>query len=268
MSLKIDTQRCIGCGACAADCLQGRLSMRDGRAVQVQESCMLCGHCAAVCPTGAVSISEYEMERVEELRPEDLRMDPERLQRFMSGRRSIRRFQKREVEREKLEAILESGRMTPTAANRQNLRFAVLQREIAPLRQLAVEALHENAQTIALQTGNPRYRTKFAPMREALARGEDQLFFGAPAVIAVIEEGGSVVNGALAASRMELMAVAQGLGVCFNGLFVIAAGFEPEIGERLGCGPQERIVTTLAVGYPNVTYCRTAPRKALRVAWM
>ena len=268
MSLTIDHQKCIGCGACVSDCLQKCLALEDGLAVQVQNTCNACGHCVAICPAGAVAIPDCEMDLVEELRPEDMQMDPVHLQRFMSGRRSIRQFQNRSVEREKLEAILETGRMTPTSSNRQNLRFVVLQDKLPELREMAVEALGENADEIAAQLGASRYRDKLLWIREELHRGNDRLFFEAPAVIVVIERGGSVVNGALAASRMELMAVAQGLGVCFNGFFVWAASVDPRIPEALGCGEQDNIVTTLAVGYPDVNYCRTAPRKKLRVSWL
>ena len=268
MSLMIDYQKCIGCGACADDCLQGCLAVENGCAVQVKETCIGCGHCVAVCPADAIAIPDYETDLVEELTPEDLQMNPVHLQRFMSGRRSIRRYLDKPVEREKLEAILETGRMTPTSSNRQNLRFVVLQNKLPELRKMAVEALGQNADAIAAQLGAARYRDKLIWMQEELERGNDRLFFGAPAVIVVIERGGSVVNGALAASRMELMAVAQGLGVCFNGFFVRAADANPKILEALGCGEQDAIVTTLAVGYPDVEYRRTAPRKKLRASWL
>lgn len=268
MSLKIEHEKCIGCGLCAEDCLQNCLAVEDGRAAQVRDACISCGHCVAVCPTGAIAIPEYRMDLVEELQPEDMQMEPARLQRFMSGRRSIRRYQKREVEKEKLEAILETGRMTPTASNRQNLSFVVLQQRLPLLRELAVEALYQNADEISAQLGLARYKVKFVEMHEGLAQGRDRLFFNAPAVIVVIERGGSVVNGALAASRMELMAAAQGLGVCYNGFFARAAEIEPRILEELRCGEKDRIAVTFAVGYPDVTYRRTAPRRALRVKWM
>jgi len=268
MSLVINNQKCIGCGACVSDCLQDCLAVESGCAVQVKHTCNSCGHCVAVCPTGAVTIPEYEMDLVEELSPEDLQLDPVHLQRFMSGRRSIRQYQKRAVEKEKLEAVLEAGRMTPTGSNRQNLRFVVLQQKLPALREMAVEALAQNADLIATQLGAARYRDKLLAMREELKQGRDRLFFDAPTVIVVIERGDSVVNGALAASRMELMAVAQGLGVCFNGFFVRAADMAPDILAELGCGEQDRLVTTLAVGYPDVTYRRTAPRKKLRATWL
>ena len=236
--------------------------------MQVDDACISCGHCVAVCPTEAVAIPEYRMELVEELHPKDTPFDPAQMQRFLSGRRSIRQYQPRQVEREKLEVLLETGRMTPTASNRQNLSFVVLQEQLPLIRELAVEALYRNADQIVAETGIERYRDKFVQMHEELAHGCDKLFYGAPSVIVVMERGNSDVNGALAAARMEVMAGVMGLGVCYNGFFAQAAELEPLIKQKLGCREKVHIAVAFSIGYPNVTYRRTAPRKGLRVTWL
>ena len=190
------------------------------------------------------------------------------LQKCLEGRRSIRRYRKMAVEQEKLEAVLETGRTSPTASNRQNLRFAVIRERLPEIRELAVEALYRNTDAIVAQIGAERYRYTLKRMHDELPRGGDRLFFGAPAVIVVIERGSGVVNGALAASRMELMAASLGLGVCYNGFFARAAALEPRIPELLGMGEGDRIAVTFAVGYPDVSFLRTAPRRDLRVEWL
>ena len=60
----IDQDKCIGCGACAADCVGSRIELIDGTA-HIKGPCILCGHCVAICPVSAVSIPEYDMEDVE-----------------------------------------------------------------------------------------------------------------------------------------------------------------------------------------------------------
>ncbi len=268
MSLMIDLNTCVGCGACVADCVAGCLAIEDGHAVLSKPLCISCGHCVAICPENAVSIPEYRMDLVEELSPEDTQLDPDMLQKFLSARRSIRQFKPLDVERDKLEAILETGRMTPTAANRQSLRFVVIRDQLPQFRRMVVESLNANAEAIAGQLASPRYRDKFPRMLQTLEEGGDPLYFGAPAAILVIERGGDIANGALAASRMELMAAALGLGCCFNGFTAIAAAHDSKILEFLSCGPADRIAMTFALGYPNITYRRTAPRKPLRAEWL
>lgn len=63
----IDQDKCIGCGACAADCVGSRIELIDGTA-HIKGPCILCGHCVAICPVSAVSIPEYDMEDIETYR--------------------------------------------------------------------------------------------------------------------------------------------------------------------------------------------------------
>ena len=53
MAYKI-TDKCISCGACAAECPVGCISQRY---VINKESCIECGTCAGVCPVGAPELS-------------------------------------------------------------------------------------------------------------------------------------------------------------------------------------------------------------------
>lgn len=266
MSLVIDREKCTGCGLCAADCLRNCLEVKDGRAVFTNNKCFYCGHCVAVCPAGAIAIPELPMEQVRELN--GVRIDPDQLQLFMSGRRSIRHYLERPVEREKLEAILETGRMSPTASNLQNLRFVVIQERLPEIRTQVAETLYQHADEIAAEKKNPIYKDKFIQNRQNIAQGNDTLFFHAPALVVVIEQGYSVVSGAMAASRMELTAAALGLGVCYNGFFVFAAERDPELRAALGCSRSDNIAAAFTVGYPDITFRRTAPRLPARVKWM
>lgn len=52
MAYKI-TDKCIGCGACAADCPVGCISKGDGKYEIDSSVCIGCGTCAGVCPVEA-----------------------------------------------------------------------------------------------------------------------------------------------------------------------------------------------------------------------
>jgi electron transfer flavoprotein alpha subunit len=64
--LIVNTETCIGCGACEANCAFGAITVEDGIAV-VGESCTLCGSCVDNCEPGALRI-----EIAEKAAPSDL----------------------------------------------------------------------------------------------------------------------------------------------------------------------------------------------------
>ena len=59
--IKIDKDKCNGCGACAAACHEGAIEMRDGVAHLAREDyCDGLGDCLPACPTGAISFDMRE----------------------------------------------------------------------------------------------------------------------------------------------------------------------------------------------------------------
>lgn len=139
-------------------------------------------------------------------------------------RRSVRRFQDRPVEDEKLTYLLEAARLAPSASNRQPARFVVVR----------------NPATIAV-IGKP-----VAMINRWLA--------SAPAIIVVCAQPGlanghhgvdfSITDAAVAAEHIVLAATDQGLGTCWVGMFHEAA-----VRRELKIPGGVRIVAMLAVGY-------------------
>lgn len=59
--IKIDEQKCNGCGACAAACHEGAIGMIDGKAKLLKDDyCDGLGDCLPACPTGAITFEERE----------------------------------------------------------------------------------------------------------------------------------------------------------------------------------------------------------------
>jgi len=59
--IKIDEEKCNGCGACAAACHEGAIEMLAGKAVLTREDyCDGLGDCLPACPADAISFEERE----------------------------------------------------------------------------------------------------------------------------------------------------------------------------------------------------------------
>ncbi|MDE6054743.1 MAG: 4Fe-4S dicluster domain-containing protein [Lachnospiraceae bacterium] len=65
--IKIDAEKCNGCGACAAACHEGAIEVSGGKARLAREDyCDGLGDCLPECPCGAISFEEREAPTYDE----------------------------------------------------------------------------------------------------------------------------------------------------------------------------------------------------------
>ena len=61
--IKIDQEKCDGCGLCVPSCAEGAIQIVDGKAQLVADKfCDGLGACLGECPQGALTIEEREAE--------------------------------------------------------------------------------------------------------------------------------------------------------------------------------------------------------------
>lgn len=261
--MTVNDTLCIGCGACVKDCTRQVLELKDGRPIMRGTLCNNCLHCLSICPTGAITCPDSDQDGGEDLRYSRSAPDPDTLMRAFKCRRSIRQFKTTPPEKEKLLRIIEAARFAPSAGNQQNTEFIVIQDSLpdvtaATLRILRNAAEHPDQSPLPVPE---QYRERWIRMEENYReRGVDGLFYGAPAVLLVT--GPDAISASLAAANAELMSYSLGLGGIYIGFLQFACALAPQETKRiLGLRPDEDLVCTLALGYPNVDYVRTPPRR-------
>jgi nitroreductase len=154
----------------------------------------------------------------------------------IQSRRSIRAYASREVEEDKLARVLDSGRLSPSAGNRQERIFIVVRD--AKKRQLLSEAAR-----------NQKFVAE-APVVIAACAVETNYTMSCGQLAYPIDT-------AIAVDHITLAAVEEGLGTCWIGAFN-----EKKVKEILSIPDNIRVVALLPIGYPSAIP-RPIPRKNL-----
>lgn len=166
-------------------------------------------------------------------------------------RRSIRKFQDRPVEPEKLKAVLEAVRLAPSWANRQCWRLVVVQ----------------DAAARAKLSEWSYVDTYFAPLGYKVNPAQKGLAEAPVVIVACADPDKSGTLGGqqyymtdlgIATENLMLAAHAQGLGTVFVGVFD-----EEKTRELLAIPAKIRIVGLFPLGYPREEKKEGPARKTL-----
>lgn len=255
--VQINQEICIGCGACMEDCPGSAIDMQEGKAKHVIK-CIQCGHCVAVCPVRAVSIPKYDMEDIEEYETESFDIQPQNMLHAIKFRRSIRNYKAKKVGEDKVSHLLDAGRYTATAKNQQGTRFVFVQEQLKELKGLVWQEMPGILEQLAKDA--PLYAGVFNRFYEKWKKNpkDDNLFFNAPAFLVIAAD--NPLDGGLAAANVENMAVSDGLGVLYSGYLMRIISSCPALEEWLEL-EGKAVACCMLIGYPAVSYKRTAPRK-------
>ena len=135
------------------------------------------------------------------------------------NRRSIRKYEAKDIPQDILEKIMEAGRQSPSAANRQPYHFIVvtnseIKKELPGL----VSSFIKNAPVVIVGCANPK----------ALLTGK-----------------WAVVDTTIALENMVLAASSLGIGSCWIGAFN-----EQKVKDKLQIPESWKVVALLSLGYP------------------
>ena len=157
---------------------------------------------------------------------------PEEFLEFLKGRRSIRSFQKAEIKEEHLHMILEAGRWTPSASNRQPWEFIVIKDKdiIQKISEIAIYGRFFKHAALAIAiVGKP---------------SESQKWYQ--------------VDTSLVSMQMMLMAWALDIGTCW-----IGSMDRDKAKTMLGISKEDYLLTILPFGYIKGKVPKPTLRKSL-----
>ncbi|MEA2095990.1 MAG: nitroreductase family protein [Candidatus Cloacimonadota bacterium] len=141
-------------------------------------------------------------------------------------RYSVRKFQNKPIEQEKLDILLKAAQLAPSASNKQTWKFVVI-RDLDKRKQLTEicrgqKFVSEAPITIVICNTNLDY-------------------------VMTCGMNAPVIDGTIAAEHIVLQAVELGLGTCWIGAF-----YHDEMAKLINLPKDYKIVALLPVGYPAI----------------
>ncbi len=259
----IDREKCCGDGLCADACVARLLSMDSENKAKFREisgNCIACGHCVAICPTKAIRFENTDIDTLASIKQDGkIDVSSEKLSHLIRMRRSIRRFKDEPIPLKDIEKALETSLYAPTAKNMQDVEWALLSdKNIIEEISLAVAEIFmkqedEVMQYFGMQT------------QKGIQKGRNPVCYNAPHIVFAHTATPNIQNSTIAMSYLEILLVSMGIGTCWAGYIVRAAGLDSKINQILGLPLENKIIASLLIGYPAIKYQRAAPRKSLNL---
>ncbi len=123
-TIEIDTNKCTVCGNCVKVCVGKTLEVIDNKLEQTKpSSCIYCGHCAAICPENAILSSEDSSRK---FTVNDYADGLNEVERVLIGKRSVREYRKKEIEKDILEQFVYYAEKAPSSSNKRKREYIVI----------------------------------------------------------------------------------------------------------------------------------------------
>jgi len=270
--ITIDRQKCKKDGVCAIECPTAiiQLQKEDGYPDMVaggEDLCLRCGHCVAVCPHGALNHQHIPLEECPPINKK-LMLNGQQAVQFLRSRRSIRVYQDKPVEKEKIRRLIEIARYAPTGSNSQLVEWFVIndKSKINKIAGLTVDCFRRALKEDPQATWAPSLLRIVA----AWEAGYDAVLRNAPALVvasAPKEAFNGLVDLTLALCYLGLVAPTLGLGTCWAGLLQRALLSSPSFKELLGVPAEYPHHYPMMLGYPKLKYYRLPERKPPKITY-
>jgi nitroreductase len=154
---------------------------------------------------------------------------------LLKYRQSDRAYLEKPIEKDKLDRILEAGRLAPSACNAQPWRFIVIN---------DLELKNKIADCTSSKVLGMNHFTKQAPVHIAIV--EERANFTSNAGSMIKEKHFPLIDIGIAAEHICLQAATEGIGSCMLGWFD-----ELKVKKLLNIPKSKRVLLIITLGYPD-----------------
>ena len=182
-------------------------------------------------------------------------------------RRSIRNFEQKEIDKEILRGIIQTGKYAPSPMNRQPWKFIVItNRDFIQDLSLQVK---EELKNLLRKRFIKKFSIKDLKDKELVRliyafsfSDKDIIFFDAPALVFIVTKENLFFDESCAccAENMMLAAHSLGIGSCWIG-FASVLGLKKKILHKIGVPDKHHISAAIVFGYPKEKPGRASIRK-------
>ncbi|MFH1061864.1 MAG: nitroreductase family protein [Candidatus Omnitrophota bacterium] len=270
--INVDKHKCKADGICVKVCPIEILKMDADKRIpaaieNAEEICINCGHCVCVCPYGALSLNTMPVIELKQL-PADWRIQEDKLEVFLKGRRSIRQYENTLVSKKKLEKLIDIARYAPTGINKQPVRWTVVyeKEQTHKLAELVVEWMRQLVQAKSPLAESLRMDLTVSMWQQ----GKDRICRDAPHLIlghALKDDMLAPQAATIAFAYLELSAVSMGLGACWAGYVNMAVNASETVRKFLGLSSRSACFGAMLIGFAQYEYKRIPLRNNPHIKW-
>jgi len=273
----VNTETCLGDGICAEICPEDILEIVDEKATTVEEradACILCGQCVAVCPTESMTMPQLPMEDFQRLPKQPF--EYEQFFDFLKLRRSVRVFKDKPVARGVIQKILDAAATAPMGFPPHSTEVVVI--DSREELDFLLEQLVSDYEFMNKGISNPIMRTiirlnagaeNYYALKNFILEvakhanqvyhenGGDNYTRGAPVLMLFHGNRWALSyeeNAHLICDYAMLAALSLGLGSTIVGLIPPVVDRSKLLRERYGIPKDNKVCTSLVLGYPKYKY--------------
>lgn len=293
--IEINQDSCDGCNQCSTVCPRYVLVTEKQKGKKLtfvhperEHLCIKCGHCMLICPNDSITISGISRE---DIMPLEGNIPAEfDLLNLFRHRRSIRRYKKKTISREKLERIAQSVVWAPVPSGNAAIGVIIIDKSetLDQLTRMAFrlyekvdsalnnpikkQIFKRKAGTVKAHTlekfvmpGMKWYRKWYevGQSNELIRDCPALMLFHAHYLEPSIDE--SVI---IAAWQAILYAQTMGIGSCFNGLITPACNKLPDIKKLIHLPESHEVYACITLGYPKFKFERTIRRNQYEIRFL